>query len=65
MHPPGNSFAGPGTRLDVRLNPDGTYKPWSKPVDRVDNTAYHHDLDYAQHDYTANRNVADREMKPS
>src|SRR6218665_2370888 len=46
----------------MRLNPDGTYKPWSKPVDRVDNAAYHHDLAYAQHEDTANRNVADSEM---
>src|SRR6218665_2303029 len=62
MHLPGHSFTGPGTRLDIRLNPDGTYKPWSKPVDRVDNAAYHHDLAYAQYKDTANRNVADREM---
>jgi len=46
----------------MRLNPDGTYKPWSKPVDRVDKAAYHHDLAYAQHEDTANRNAADREM---
>lgn len=62
MHLPGHSFTGPGTRLDLRLNPDGTPKPWSKPVDRVDNAAYHHDLAYAQYSDTANRNVADREM---
>src|SRR6218665_859924 len=62
MHLPGHSFTGPGTRLDMRLNPDGTYKPWSKPVDRVDNAAYHHDLAYAQYEDTANRNAADREM---
>src|SRR6218665_3591437 len=46
----------------MRLNPDGTYKPWSKPVDMVDNAAYHHDLAHAQHEDTANRNVADSEM---
>lgn len=62
MHLPGHSFTGPGTRLDLRLNPDGSFKSWSKPVDRVDNAAYHHDLAYAQYSDTINRNVADREM---
>jgi hypothetical protein len=27
MHLPGHSFTGPGTRLDLRMNPDGTPKP--------------------------------------
>jgi hypothetical protein len=62
MHLPGHSFTGPGTRLDLRLNPDGTPKEWSKPVDRVDNAAYIHDLAYDQYSDTANRNVADRTM---
>jgi len=62
MHLPGHSFTGPGTRLDMRVNPDGSYRPWSNPVNRVDNAAYHHDLAYAQYKDTANRNVADREM---
>jgi hypothetical protein len=44
MHLPGIAFAGPGTRLDLRLNDDGTPKQWSMPVDRVDLAAYHHDL---------------------
>src|SRR6218665_3567162 len=39
MHLAGHSFTGPGTRLDLRLNPDGVPKPFSKPVDRVDNAA--------------------------
>jgi hypothetical protein len=62
MHLTGHSFTGPGTRLDLRLNPDGTPKEWSKPVDRVDNAAYIHDLAYNQYSDTANRNVADRTM---
>jgi hypothetical protein len=44
MHLPGMNYAGPGTRLDLRLNDDGTPKQWSMPVDRVDLAAYHHDL---------------------
>ena len=59
-HLPGNSFTGPGTRLDLRLNPDGASKTFSKSVDRGDNAALRHDL--AQYSDTASRNVAAREM---
>ena len=31
MHLPGHSFTGSGTRLDLRLNPDGAPKHYSKP----------------------------------
>ena len=62
MHLPEHSFPGPGTRLDLRLNPDGAPKTSSKPVDRVDNAALRHDLAYAQYPDTASRNVADRAM---
>jgi hypothetical protein len=62
LHLPGHSFTGPGTQLDLRLNSDLSPKVWSKPVDRVDSAAYHHDLAYAQHSDTANRNEADRAM---
>jgi hypothetical protein len=44
MHIPGMNFAGPGTRLDYRLNDDGSPKSWSQPVDRVDQAAHYHDL---------------------
>jgi hypothetical protein len=56
------NWAGPGTRLDLRLNDDGAPKQWSMPVDRVDLAAYHHDMSYAAHSDTINRNVADRVM---
>lgn len=62
MHLPGHSFTGPGTRLELRLNDDGSWKNWSAPVDRVDLAAYHHDLEYAKHSDTANRNIADEAM---
>jgi hypothetical protein len=62
MHIPGMNWAGPSTRLDLRLKDDGTPKQWSTPVDRVDLAAYHHDMSYAAHSDTANRNVADRVM---
>ena len=59
MHLPGHNFTGPGTKLGKRLNADGTPKHWSKPVNRVDDAAYRHDLAYAG---TADRNAADRKM---
>ena len=46
MHLPGHNFTGPGTKLNKRLNPDLTPKKWSKPINRVDKAAYHHDLCY-------------------
>jgi len=49
LHLPGHDFTGPRTRLDMRLNEDGTPRDWSKPINRVDNAAYHHDLCYAKH----------------
>jgi len=63
LHLPGHNFTGPGTKLDRRLNPDGTPKEWSKPVNRVDRAAYYHDLCYAKHPDTKTRNeICDREM---
>ena len=46
MHLPGHNFMGLGTKLKKRLNPDLTPKKWSKPVNRVDKAAYHHDVYY-------------------
>lgn len=63
MHLPGHNFTGPGTRLNRRLNPDGTPKDWSKPINRVDSAALHHDLCYAKNQDRKTRNeVCDREM---
>ena len=63
MHFPGHSFTGPKTKLYKRLNPNGTPKEWSIPINRVDNAAYHHDLCYSKHDYTKTRNeVCDKTM---
>jgi len=59
MHWPGHNFTGPGSKLDKRQNADGTPKRWSKPVNRVDDAAYRHDLDYAG---SADRIEADRKM---
>ena len=63
MHLPGHNFTGPGTKLNKRLNPDLTPKPWSKPVDRVDKAAYNHDVCYLKHTDTKTRNdVCDKDM---
>lgn len=55
------NFAGPGTKLDKRLNPDKSWKPESKPVNRVDDAAYHHDLAYESTDRKV-RAAADDDM---
>jgi len=62
FHMAGHSFTGPCTRLDQRLNPDLTPKEWSKRINHVDRAAYQHDLVYAKHRDTANRNIVDRIM---
>ena len=63
MHLPGHNFTGPGTKLNKRLNTDLTPKKWSKPINRVDKAAYHHDVCYLKNDDTATRNaVCDKNM---
>ena len=63
LHLPGHYFTGPGAKLNKRLNPDLTPKEWSKPVNRVDKAAYHHDICYLENDDTATRNaVCDKNM---
>ena len=62
MHIPGMNFAGPGTNLDKRLTSTDVYQEWSKPVDRVDNAAYHHDLAYKYYNDKQTRNLADQMM---
>ena len=63
MHLPGHNFTGPGTKLKKQHNPDLTPKKWSKPVNRVDKGAYHHDICYLRNDDIATRNaVCDKNM---
>lgn len=63
MHLPGHNFTGPGTKLDKRLNADLTPKSWSKPINRVDQAAYRHDICYAKHKDTKSRNsICDKNM---
>ena len=61
-HLPGMNYCGPGTRLDLKLNDDGSPKPEFLPRDTVDQAALKHDLAYSRHSDLRNRNKADREM---
>ena len=49
IHLLGHNLTGPGTKLNKRLDPDGTPKEWSMPINRVDNAADHHDLCKLRH----------------
>ena len=63
MHSSGHNFTGLGTKLYKRLNPHGTPKEYSIPINRVDDAAYHHDLCYSKHDDTKTGNeVCDKTM---
>ena len=63
MHLPGHNFTGPGTKLKKRLTSNLTPKTWSKPVNRVDNAAYHHDVCYLKNKDTKTRNqLCDKNM---
>jgi len=63
MHMPGHNFTGPGTKLNNRVNEDMTPKAWSKPINRVDKAAYHHDICYVKNKDTKTPNeVCDKNM---
>ena len=63
MHLLGHNFTGPGTKLNKRLNADLTPKEWSKPINRIDKAAYHHDICYLKNNDTETRNrVCDKNM---
>jgi Phospholipase A2-like domain len=61
-HLPGMRYAGPGTRLSKRLYPDGTPRPGSEPVDRVDEAAMRHDIQYEMYQDRRHRLDADKVM---
>ena len=45
------------------MNPDGTPKEWSIPINRVDNAAYHHHICFSKHNDTKTWNeVCDKTM---
>ena len=60
MHLPGHNLISPGRKRYKRLNPDGTPKEWSIPINRVDNAAYHHDLCCSKYDTKTRNEVCDK-----
>ena len=63
MHLFGHNFTGPGTKLNKRLNADLTPKEWSKPINKIDTAAYHHDICYLKNTDTKTRNdICDTNM---
>ena len=58
-----HQFTGPGTKLRQRLKA-GTNIPheWSKPVNRIDELALQHDLDYEKFEKHEDRKKADNRM---
>jgi Phospholipase A2-like domain len=61
-HLPGMRYCGPGTRLDLRLDEDGKPYPGNEPIDRVDEAALKHDLEYNKYEDLKHRNNADKQM---
>jgi len=62
IHILGINFACPRSNLNKPSTPTGQYHDWSKPVEKVDEAAYHYDLAYQQFSDTVIRNIADRAM---
>ncbi len=62
LHLPGYSFCGPGTNLDKRLDEADNPKPWSKPINRVDEVCMRHDIDFGNTTTLEEKHEADREM---
>lgn len=59
LHMPGHNFTGPGTDLKRRLDKNDKPRKWSKPINRVDETALHHDLCYRDN---PDRTACDKKM---
>ena len=49
-HLPKYSYAGPGTRLDIRLDEKDVPKIGEEPINRVDEAAFKHDIAYRNED---------------
>ena len=57
-----SSFIGPGTKLNKRLGPNDVPYDWSKPINDLDQGAYHHDICYRDHKDNATRNACDQTL---
>lgn len=61
-HIPGMRYCGAGTKLYKRLYPDGTPRPGNEPIDRVDEAAMRHDIQYELYKDRRHRLQADKVM---
>ena len=61
-HLPGMCYCGPRTKLDLRVDEHGKTFPGNEPVDRVDEAALKHDLEYNKYEDLGHRHKADRQM---
>ena len=64
MHMPGGyNFLGPGSRLDLRLDKNNKPLPHSLPINKIDESAMHHDICYSKYEDTKSRNkICDSKM---
>src|ERR1700722_12324674 len=60
-HLSGMRYCGPGTRLDLRLDENGKPYPGNEPIDRVDEAALKHDLEYSKYEDLKHRNKSDKQ----
>ena len=68
FHLRGYNFCGPNTRLNERLNPNGTPRKWSTPINKIDEICMRHDIGYRngsrrEADETMLRELRDLENK--
>ena len=61
-HKRGYSFCGPGTNLNKRLDEADNPKPWSKPINWVDEVSMRHNIDYGNSTRLEEKHEAKREM---
>lgn len=63
MHMPGYNFLGPFTKLNKRLDKNNKPIPSSKPVNKLDEIAMHHDICYGEHEKFKDKNkICDKKM---
>lgn len=61
-HLPGYAYCGPGTRLDMRLGPDGQPLAGLGPINRVDAACLKHDKSYDASEDIRSRQKADIDL---
>ena len=62
LHIPGQHFTGPGIKLDKRITSNLTPNVWYKPINCVDNAAYHHVVCYLKKDTETKNKVCDKNI---